>query len=47
MNITVNESKYRENAECIEKEPSAVIEYPENDDEVDNHKINPDNCLLA
>lgn len=47
MNITVNESKYRENAECVEKEPSALNEYPENDDERDNHTKNPDNCLLS
>jgi hypothetical protein len=37
MNITVNESKYRENAECVEKEPSSLNEYPGNDDERDNH----------
>ena len=43
MNISVDESKYG-NSRSGEKEPSAVIN---DEDEPDNHKKNPDNCLLT
>lgn len=44
MNIAVDESKYH-NSRSVEKEPSALS--PEGDEEPDNHKKNPDNCLLT
>jgi Ca2+-transporting ATPase len=44
MNISVDESKYG-NSRAVEKEPSALT--MEGDDEPDNHKKNPDNCLLT
>ena len=44
MNISVDESKYG-NSRSVEKEPSAVNQ--EGDEEPDNHKKNPDICLLT
>jgi magnesium-transporting ATPase (P-type) len=44
MNIAVDESKY-ENGKNVEKEPSALSK--EGDDEPDNHKENPDICMLT
>jgi magnesium-transporting ATPase (P-type) len=44
MNISVDESKYG-NSRAVEKEPSALT--MGDDDEPDNHKKNPDNCLLT
>lgn len=44
MNIKVDESRYG-NSQAVEKEPSALKKYPE--DEPDNHKEHPDNCLLT
>jgi len=52
MNISVDESKYG-NSRAVEKEPSALSKGDENDDpdaepgEPDNHKKNPDICLLT
>ena len=47
MNITVDESKNYGNSKCVEKEPSALNENEyDNEGEPDNHKDNPDNCLL-
>ena len=43
MNISVDESKYG-NSRAVEKEPSALRH---DDEEPDNHKENPDNCLLT
>lgn len=44
MNISVDESKYGK-SRSVEKEPSAVS--AEGEDEPDNHKKNPDICLLT
>jgi len=45
MNIKVDEDKYG-NPRSVEKEPSAVYEY-DSSGEKDNHKANPDICLLT
>lgn len=48
MNINVDETSYG-NTKSVEKEPSAVLEYDEDnaDQQPDNHKDNPDNILLT
>jgi Ca2+-transporting ATPase len=47
MNIAVDESKYG-NSKNVEKEPSSKnAEGADEDGQPDNHKKNPDNCLLT
>jgi len=46
MNISVDETKYN-NGMDVEKEPSAVLEHADDFGDTDNHKKNPDFCLLT